>query len=121
VWGADADVIFAGSKAGAMTHEGAAYVKARTIAPIGPVPITSKSLAVLGRAGVTYLPDFVSVAGPLLVGVGGVDPLEAPAKIGELVTELAAHPDGLFLGACKRAEDFLRTWQAELPFGRPLA
>jgi glutamate dehydrogenase/leucine dehydrogenase len=121
VWGADADVIFAGSKAGAMTHEGAAYVKARTVAPIGPVPITSKSLAVLGRAGVAYLPDFVSVAAPLLVGVGGVDPLEAPGRIAELVTELSAHPDGLFLGCCKRAEDFLRTWRDDLPFGRPLA
>jgi glutamate dehydrogenase (NAD(P)+) len=121
VWGADAEVIFAGSKAGAMTHEGAAYVRARTVVPIGPVPITSKSLAVLGRAGVAYLPDFLCVAGPLLVGVGGVDPLEAPNRIGEAVTELARHPDGLFLGACKRAEEFLRSWQDELPFGRPLA
>jgi glutamate dehydrogenase/leucine dehydrogenase len=121
VWGADADVIFAGSKAGAMTHEGAAYVKARTVVPIGPVPITAKSLAVLGRAGVAYLPDFVTVAAPLLVGTGGVDPLEAPGHIAALVTELGAHPDGLFLGCCRQAEEFLRSWQPELPFGRPLA
>ena len=33
---------------------------------IGPVPITAKALAVMGRAGVTYVPDFVAIAAPLL-------------------------------------------------------
>ena len=31
------------------------------------------------------------------------------------------HADGPLLGACHRAEAFLRTWQDTLPFGRPLA
>ena len=29
--------------------------------------------------------------------------------------------EGLWMAAVTRAEDFLRTWQDELPFGRPLA
>lgn len=120
-WGADADVVFCGSKAGAMTHEGAANLKARTVVPIGPVPVTAKALAVMGRAGVTYVPDFVAIGGPVLAGVGQVDPLECPARITSVIAECAAHPKGLFLGACERAETFLRTWQDALPFGRPLA
>ncbi|MEZ5260378.1 MAG: hypothetical protein R2755_01055 [Acidimicrobiales bacterium] len=120
-WGADADVVFCGSKAGAMTHEGAANLKARTVVPIAPVPVTAKALAVMGRAGVTYVPDFLSIAGPVLAGVGQVDPLECPPRIASVVAECAAHPRGLFLGACERAETFLKTWQDQLPFGRPLA
>ena len=120
-WGADADVVFCGSKAGAMTHEGAALLKARTVVPIGPVPITTKALAVMGRAGVTYVPDFVAIAAPLLAGSGEVDAADCPARIAAVVGELAGSPDGLFLAACTRAEAFLRTWQDTLPFGRPLA
>lgn len=120
-WGADADVVFCGSKAGAMTHEGAALLKASSVVPIGPVPITAKALAVMGRAQVVYVPDFVSIAGPLLAGVGTIDPLEVPERIGALVSELAGSPEGLFLACCERAETFLRSWQDELPFGRPLA
>jgi hypothetical protein len=42
-------------------------------------------------------------------------------RIGGLVGELRGHAEGPFLGACLRAEDFLRSWQDALPFGRPLA
>lgn len=121
VWGAEADVIFTGSKAGAMTHEGAGNVKAAAVVPIGNVPITAKALAYLQRADVAYVPDFVSLAGPLLVGLGGVDALNAPARIAEVVREQAGHADGLFLGCCERGETFLRSWRPNLPFGRPLA
>jgi glutamate dehydrogenase (NAD(P)+) len=120
-WGADADIVFCGSKAGAMTHEGAALLKARTVVPIAPVPVTAKALAVMGRAGVTYVPDFVAIAAPLLAGSADVDPADCPARIAELVRDLAGSPDGLFLAACARAEAFLRSWQDALPFGRPLA
>jgi glutamate dehydrogenase (NAD(P)+) len=120
VWGADADVVFCGSKAGAMTHEGAESLKARTVVPIGPVPVTAKALAVMGRAGVSYVPDFLAIAGPLLAGVGNVEPLECPARITAVLAECGG-PDGFFLEACARAETFLRTWQDTLPFGRPLA
>jgi len=120
-WGADADVVFCGSKTGAMTHEGAALLKARTVVPIAPVPVTAKALAFMSRAGVTYVPDFVSIAGPLLNGVGTVDRAECDGRIAEVVQEAAGSPDGLFLACCTRAETFLRSWQDTLPFGRPLA
>lgn len=120
-WGADADVVFCGSKTGAMTHEGAALLKARTVVPIGPVPVTAKALAVMGRNGVTYVPDFVSLAAPLLAGVGTIEPGEAVGKITALIAECSGAPEGLFLACCGRAESFLRTWQESIPFGRPLA
>ncbi len=121
VWGADADVVFCGSKAGAMTHEGAANVKASAVVPIGPVPITAKAFAVLNRASVTYVPDFVSTAAPLLAGVGTIDPLECPNRIAAVIQEAIGGERGLFLTCCERAEAFLRSWQDALPFGRPLA
>ncbi len=121
LWGADADVVFAGSKAGAMTHEGAGNVKAAAVVPIGAVPITAKALAYLQRAGRVYVPDFVTLAGPLLAAFGGIDPLNAPGRIAEVVKEQSGHTNGLFLGCCEQAEAFLRTWRQNLPFGRPLA
>ena len=36
-------------------------------------------------------------------------------------TDVIGHDEGAYLGACYRAEAFLRTWQETLPFGRPLA
>lgn len=120
-WGVDADLVFCGSKAGAMSHEGAANLKARAVVPIAPVPVTAKALAVMGRAGVTYVPCFLSGAAPLLAGVGQLDPLECPERIVAVIDECSGHPKGLFIAACERAESFLRSWQDALPFGRPLA
>ena len=126
VFGADADVLFVGSKTGTLTHEGAEHVQAGAVVPIAPVPFTTKALITLQRAGRTVVPDFLAVAGPHVAGLGGhADPSAAVEAITTGITEAvissAAHPEGLFLGACYRAEDFLRTWQDDLPFGRPLA
>ncbi len=121
VWGADADVVFCGSKTGAMTHEGAALLKASTVVPLAPVPVTTKALAVMGRNAVSYVPDFVSVAAPLLAGLGALEPAACVDKISALITECVGAPEGLFLAGCARAEAFLRTWQDSVPFGRPLA
>ena len=126
VFGADADVLFIGSKTGTLTHEGAEHVQAGAVVPIAPVPFTTKALITLQRAERTVVPDFLAVAGPHVAGLGGhPDPSAAVEAITSGITEAvatsAAHPEGLFLGACYRAEDFLRTWQSELPFGRPLA
>ena len=126
VFGTDADLLFVGSKTGALTHESTDGVKAKGVIPIGPVPFTTKALLALQRAYVTVVPDFVALAGPHLAAQGGAaDPAAAAeattAGITEVVEAAAAHEDGLFLGACHRAEDFLRSWQDSLPFGRPLA
>jgi glutamate dehydrogenase/leucine dehydrogenase len=126
IFTADTDLLFIGSKAGALGHDGADGVKAKGVVPIGPVPFTTKALLTLQRASVTVVPDFVALAGPHLAAQGGVADPAAAAKattegISEVVQAASSHEDGLFLGACQRAEDFLRTWQDALPFGRPLA
>ena len=42
-------------------------------------------------------------------------------RVRDLTTELAGEGTGLWMAAVERAEEFLRTWQPQLPFGRPLA
>ena len=125
VWGAAADVIVCGSKPGALTHMGTPFIRASAVVPWGPVPLTTKALIDLGKAGVTTLPDFVTIAGGLLAGHLEGDEAAVTRgvteRIGGLVGELRGHAEGPFLGACLRAEDFLRSWQDALPFGRPLA
>ena len=123
VWGAEADIVFAGSKPGTLTHQGAPFVKAKAIVPWGPIPFTTKAFAELRKAGVTMVPDFLSAAGGLLPGnIDGA--VETTAEIGDLVTatlEASQHDDGVLLGACYRAEAFLASWLETPLFGRPLA
>ena len=122
-----ADVLFAGSKMGAVNHTVAEQLEVGTLVPYGPIPVTAKSLAVLSRAGTTVVPDFISTAGPLFAWWPTADTTpeavtaDAAAQITSSIEEIAAHPDGLFLAAAQRAESFLTTWQDSLPFGRPLA
>ena len=148
VLAADAEVLLVGSKAGVLDHDAAAEVRARVVVPSGPIPVTAKALAVLRRAGVVVLPDFVTTAGhlaawpdalepagrsnaplapstplapePALTGSAGLATAAAALVEGALA-EVMAHPAGPVLGACELAEAFLRTWRDELPFGRPLA
>lgn len=123
IWGAKADLIFAGSKPGTLTHQGAPFVKAKAIVPWGPIPFTTKAYAELERSGVIMVPDFLSAAGALLPGnVNGT--AETASDIAALVTgalEASAHDDGVLLGACYRAEAFIGGWLGEKLFGRPLA
>jgi glutamate dehydrogenase/leucine dehydrogenase len=115
----DADVVFVGGKAGNLTHEVAAEVKAGVVVPISSVPLTSRALAWLGRAGTVVVPDFVSTAAPLLAAFSpDGDPVE---RVGASMAEIASAGTGAWLAAAERAEEFLRTWRDELPFGRPLA
>ena len=41
--------------------------------------------------------------------------------ISDALEESLEHEDGLFLGACYRAESFLASWHDTKLFGRPLA
>jgi hypothetical protein len=45
----------------------------------------------------------------------------AEEQVVAVLDEVLDHADGPLLGACYRAEAFLRTWRDTLPFGRPLA
>lgn len=121
------DVLFAGSKMGAIDHTVAEQLQVGTLVPYGPIPVTARALAILGRVGTTVVPDFIATAGSLFAWWPTGDPspdaiaAEAAAQITASLEEIADHPDGLFLAAAYRAESFLATWQDTLPFGRPLA
>jgi glutamate dehydrogenase/leucine dehydrogenase len=117
---ADCDVLLVAGKAGVLEHDLAATVKARTVVPLTPVPVTARALAVLSRAGTVVVPDFLSTAAPLLAAFAaeGGDPM---GRVQASVADLAGEGTGLWMAACIRAEEHLRTWQDELPFGRPLA
>ena len=124
---APVDIVFAGSKMGAVNHGSAESLQARLLVPCGRLPFTAKALAVCRRRGVLALPDFVTLAGSTIAAWSdpGTDDEEVRSAVSATVTELVAeavsHPDGPFLAACYASESFLATWQDELPFGRPLA
>ncbi len=126
IWGAEANLILAGSKPGTLTHTGADLIKATAVVPWGPVPFTTKAFAQLRRSGVQMLPDFLSAAGAPLAGyLQGTDQeaaslIEIAAAITDAL-EASAGDDGVLLGACYRAESFLGSWLDEPLFGRPLA
>ena len=121
------DILLTGSKMGAVNHTVAEQLSVVSLVPHGPIPVTAKALAVLGRAGTTVVPDFISTAGPLFAWWPTGDPTpeasaaNAAAQVTAVLEEISTHPDGLFLAAAQRAESFLSTWQESLPFGRPLA
>ncbi len=127
VLGVECEVLFAGSKIGAVDHKGAAFITAKAVVPTATIPVTAKALAALRRAGVAVLPDFVTLAGPALAawGTPGRDDAalmaETTAAVHAMLDEVAGHADGPLLASCYRAEVFLATWQTKLPFGRPLA
>ncbi|HJR24910.1 MAG TPA: hypothetical protein VJ804_05520, partial [Acidimicrobiales bacterium] len=83
-------------------------------------PVTARALAVLGRAGATVLPDFLTTAGPLLAAVDpdGGDPM---LRVHDAVAGVAPAGAGAWMTAVEKAEAQLGTWQDALPFGRPLA
>jgi len=122
-----ADVLVCGSKTGLVDHTAAATLPHRFVVPVGPVPVTTRGLAVAQRRDVVVLPDFVTTLGPLVgwSAPEGTPPEELVARIRTTVTDLVAqclaHPENPTLGGCAAAEEFLRTWQDELPFGRPMA
>ena len=122
-----ADVLFAGSKMGAINHTTAEKLEIKALIPHQPLPFTAKALAVLQKRDCVVLPCFIPVAGPLFSYWGndevGVEEIisEVSSKMETALDEAIGHEDGLFLGCCYRAEAFLGSWQKSLPFGRPLA
>ncbi len=116
-----ADALLVAGKSGMITHEVAEGVKAGVVVPLTPLPITAKAYAVLRRAGVTYLPDFVALAAPLLAACDSQDATDPVERVRATVTELAPSGPDAWLVAVGMAEAFLSTWQEALPFGRPLA
>ncbi len=128
IWGFDVDLLLPGTKPGTLTHQGAGMAKAKAVVPWGPIPVTTKAYVMLNRKGVRVLPDFVAAAG----GVVGPYLQNAPHTVPEMSVEVArhitdvldtcaGHDEGVLMGACVRAEEFLGSWSDFSPFGRPLA
>jgi hypothetical protein len=116
-----ADALLVTGKSGVVDHDGAETVKATTVIPLTPLPVTAKAYAVLRRGGITYVPDFLALAAPLLATCdpdSGTDPVE---RVRTTVAEIASSGPDTWLVAVGLAEAFLSTWQETLPFGRPLA
>lgn len=116
----DCDALLVAGKAGVLEHDLAATVRARVVVPLTPVPVTARALAVLGRAGIVVVPDFVATAGPMLAACDP-DGGDAMERVHASVAELAGEGTNLWMASALRAEEFLTSWQPELPFGRPLA
>ena len=126
IWGADVDLILAGSKPGVLTHQGAEFVKASALVPWGQIPFTTKAIATLLKQEKTaVLPDFITAAGGLVAGYlpGDDDSVvsQIVSSVAALLTDVGAHQDGPLLAACYKAESFMTAWQGKAPFGRPMA
>lgn len=116
----ECDALLVAGKAGVLEHDLAATVRARVVVPLTPVPVTARALAVLGRAGVVVVPDFLSTAAPALAAIDP-DGEDAVLRVHDAVAALAGEGTNLWMAAVAKAEEHLRTWQDALPFGRPLA
>src|SRR4051794_1786800 len=115
------DAVFVTGKAGVVADDAAATITARAVVPLSPVPVTAKAYAVLRRAGVTYVPDFLALAPPYLATFADESANGAVAKVRAAVDDVKGNGVDAWLAAAKRAEGFLTSWQPQLPFGRPLA
>lgn len=115
----ECDALLVAGKAGVLEHDLAATVRAKVVVALTPVPVTARALAVLGRAGVVVVPDFLSTAAPLLAALDA-DGGDSMTRVHDSVASLAAEGTGLWMAATTRAEAHLLTWQDALPFGRPL-
>jgi glutamate dehydrogenase/leucine dehydrogenase len=117
---ADCDVLLVTGKAGVLEHDLAMTVRAKTVVPLSPVPVTARAFAILSKAGTVVVPDFLALAAPLLAVVApdAGDPLE---RVHSTAVELADRGTGLWMAAVERAEDHLRSTRGAVPFGRPLA
>lgn len=116
----ECDALLVAGKAGVLEHDLAATVRATVVVPLTPVPVTARAFAVLSKAGVVVVPDFLSTAGGLL-SVLAPDGEDGMLRVHDAVAALASEGTGLWMAAVTKAEDHLRTWQDDLPFGRPLA
>jgi len=115
------DALVVAGKSGMITHEAAEQVKAAAVVPLTRLPVTAKAYAVLRRAGVTYVPDFVALAAPLLAACDSDNATDPVERVRTTASELAESGPDAWLVAVGVAETFLSTWQEALPFGRPLA
>ncbi len=122
----EVDIVIVRAKTGDLHHEALANVNVRRIIALQPLTTTARGLAVASRQGTVIVPDFITTAGPYLAAVNPtseLDPLtkDVTSATADVMTQLAGTDSDMFVRACELAENHLRTWATELPFGRPLA
>ena len=124
----EADILVPGARTGVISADVAQRLKARWIVPAANVPYTADALEVLRSRRVRYLADFVCNAGATIGFTSGAsEPSTLFAHVEQTIARLqeqaGAHPSGPYEGACRIAEDYLRTWRGPdaMPDGPPLA
>jgi len=121
-----ADALLVRGKTGELHHDTLAETDVGLIIGLQPLTTTARGLAVAGRRGSVVVPDFISAAGPYLAALNAnterelvID--EVTVATLSVMKRLEGTDTAMFVRACELAEDHLRTWTSELPFGRPLA
>ena len=110
----------------AVDHDNEAGIGAGAILGAADLVVTPRAVAQLRARQVEVWPEWVAGIGPTMAGLADADTsvddlVEAVGtKVTEVLRAARDHEDGPIIGACIAAEDFLRTWRDELPFGRPL-
>lgn len=112
------DVLFVRARTGDLHHDVLGAGGVRKIVALTPLATTARGLAVASRAGTIIVPDFVSAGGQYLAALG-IDDIEGATR--SAVDRLGEADVDAFVHACELAEQHLRSWAPDVPFGRPLA
>ncbi|MEM9606695.1 MAG: Glu/Leu/Phe/Val dehydrogenase dimerization domain-containing protein [Actinomycetota bacterium] len=126
VWAVDADLFVPPTALRAIDHVNESGIGAGAVLGITDLVVTPRAVAQLRSRRVEVWPEWVATIGPTMAGLAhpdaSLDDLKAAiaAKVEEIMRAARDHEDGPIVGAAIAAEDFLRTWRDELPFGRPL-
>lgn len=122
----DTDLFVPPTTLRAIDHTNEEGIGAGAVLGIADLVVTPRAIAQLRGRRVEVWPEWVATIGPTVAGLAGdgtpLDELCAATAttVDEIMRAARDHEDGPIIGAATAAEDFLRTWRDELPFGRPL-
>lgn len=126
IWKGDVDLVVAGSASGVMKDQGAVALGDTPVIGYGTAPIATKALATSIKAGGAVMPAFATSLGRRVADLAASDStadalIDATnAALERVMSAVATHERGVFVGACLTAEAYIGSW-ATPPFGRPLA
>jgi len=69
IYGLPVDILIPGARPYVITKKNAGNVKAKVIASIANIPMTDEAEAILFKKGILAVPDFISNAGGVILGV----------------------------------------------------
>jgi hypothetical protein len=122
----DTDLYIPPATLRAVDHTNEGSIGAGAVLGAADLIVTPRAIAQLRARQVEVWPEWVAVIGPTMAGLADLDTSvdDVVTAVGTKVTDVLRaardHEDGPTMGACIAAEDYLRTWRDELPFGRPL-